>query len=95
MHKVNLAIQVLPFSSSEDKYAIIDKAIEVIVASRLKYVVCPFETVVEGSYEEVMALVTDIKNRCLQEGADDLIINTKMHLRKTDDARISDKMKKY
>ena len=65
MLKVNLAIQVLPFSESEDKYVIIDKAIAVIAESGLKYVVCPFETVVEGTYDEVMEVVQDIKHSCL------------------------------
>lgn len=95
MHKVNLAIQVLPFASTEDKYAIIDKAIAVIADSGLKYVVCPFETVVEGTYEEVMDIVEDIKHSCLLAGADDLIINLKLHARKDADALIDDKLEKY
>lgn len=95
MNKVNVAIQVLPFSFSEDKYAIIDKAIELIQKSGLKYVVCPFETVVEGTYSEVMSLVEKIKTACLLAGADDLIINLKLHARKDADALIDDKMEKY
>ena len=95
MHKINLAIQVLPFSTSEDKYAIIDKAIELIQKSSLKHVVCPFETVVEGNYEEVMNLVGAIKTNCLLAGADDLIINLKLHARKDADTLIDDKMEKY
>ncbi len=95
MNKINLAIQVLPFSVSADKYEIIDKAISLIANSGLKYVVCPFETVVEGEYEEVMKLVSDIKNACLLAGADDLIINMKLHARKDADALIDDKMEKY
>ena len=95
MHKVNLAIQVLPFSSAEDKYQIIDKAIAVIADSGLKYIVCPFETVVEGTYEEVMNVVEDIKHSCLLAGAEDLIVNLKLHARKDADALIDDKMEKY
>ena len=95
MHKINLAIQVLPFSSSEDKYAIIDKAIKVIAESGLKYVVCPFETVLEGTFEEVMHVIEDIKHTCLLAGAEDLIINTKMHIKKDADALIDDKLEKY
>lgn len=95
MNKVNLAIQVLPFSNTEDTYAIIDQAIAVIEDSGLKYVVCPFETVVEGTYEEVMNIVEDIKHSCLLAGADDLIINLKLHARKDADALIDDKLEKY
>jgi len=95
MQKVNLAIQVLPFSSAEDKYTIIDKAIALIAESGLKHVVCPFETVVEGTYEEVMHLVEDIKHSCLLAGADDLIINLKLHAKKEGDALMDDKLEKY
>ena len=95
MLKVNLAIQVLPFSESEDKYVIIDKAIAVIAESGLKYVVCPFETVVEGTYDEVMEVVQDIKHSCLLAGAEDLIINLKLHARKDKHALIDDKLEKY
>jgi uncharacterized protein YqgV (UPF0045/DUF77 family) len=95
MDKINLAIQVLPFSSTEDKYDIIDKAIEVIAQSGLKYVVCPFETVLEGTYDEVMDVVQDIKHSCIVAGAEDLIINIKLHAKKGGDALIDDKMEKY
>lgn len=95
MNKVNLAIQVLPFSDKEDKYAIIDKAIAVIAESGLKYVVCPFETVIEGTYDQVMEVVQDIKHSCLLAGADDLIINMKLHARRDADALLDAKLEKY
>ncbi len=95
MQKVNLAIQVLPFTDTADKYEIIDKAIQVIAESGLRYVVCPFETVLEGTYDEVMEVVQDIKHSCLIAGAQDLIINIKLHARKDADAFIDDKLEKY
>jgi uncharacterized protein YqgV (UPF0045/DUF77 family) len=48
---INLALQVLPSSITSDPYSLVDKAIEVIQQSGLKYRVCPFETVIEGDYE--------------------------------------------
>ena len=60
-HKINAALQLLPLSNNIDKYKIIDKAIDLIKSSGLNYVVCPFETVVEGSYVEVMQLIENIK----------------------------------
>ena len=95
MHKVNLAIQVLPFEAAGDKISIIDQAIQVIQESGLQYVVCPFETVVEGTYDEVMDVVKKIKDTCLASGTIDLIINLKLHLRKDADAFITNKTKKY
>ncbi|HOV84009.1 MAG TPA: thiamine-binding protein, partial [Paludibacteraceae bacterium] len=44
---VNIALQILPTSATVHPYNLVDKAIEVIAASGLKYRVTPFETVME------------------------------------------------
>ena len=49
--QVNIAVQILPFSKTLDSYSVVDKAIEVIANSGIKYRVTPFETVMEGNYE--------------------------------------------
>jgi len=51
MMQINAAIQLLPLKTNEDRYSVVDKAIELINKSGLNYKVCPFETVVEGSTE--------------------------------------------
>jgi uncharacterized protein YqgV (UPF0045/DUF77 family) len=95
-HNVNLAIQVLPLHrSQEEAYAIIDKAIEAIQASGLEYVVCPFETVIEGPYERVMQLVDDIQTACNKAGADSILINMKLQRSFVKDIAIDDKIGKY
>ncbi len=55
--KINMALQVLPQAEGKDSYELVDEAIKEIEASGLKYKVCPFETVVEGSLDEAMELV--------------------------------------
>lgn len=76
---VNLAIQVLPlYKEQSEGIRIIDRAIEAIQQSGLKYVVCPFETVVEGEYDTVMKLVRDIHDICYAAGATSLIMNMKL-----------------
>ncbi len=93
---VNLAVQFLPLHLSKEKaYAIIDAAIAVVAASGLKYVVCPFETVIEGPYEDVMAVFNKMQDRAFAAGAEDLIVNTKLHRSRTKDHHISDKTGKY
>ena len=93
---VNFAIEVLPLEKSkEEAYAIIDKAISAINASGLKYVVCPFETVIEGPYDKVMQLLNDIQASCYNAGADSLLINMKLHTSKGRDMAIDDKIGKY
>lgn len=95
-HIVNLAIQVLPLQKQqEEAYNIIDKAIGTIQASGLKYVVCPFETVIEGPYDKVMQLLDDIQASCYTAGADSLLINMKLHTSKAKDMAIDDKIGKY
>lgn len=96
-HMVNLAIQVLPLQSGtqEEAYAIVDKAIEQIQASGMKYVVCPFETVVEGEFDKVMQLLKDIQEACFNVGAPSLLINMKLHTSNIKDMAIDDKIGKY
>ena len=95
-HNVNLAIQVLPLHLSQpEAYAIVDAAIERIKASGLEYVVCPFETVIEGPYTKVMQLVTDIQEACNKAGADAILINMKLQRSFVKDIAIDDKIGKY
>ncbi|HEY1031366.1 MAG TPA: thiamine-binding protein [Flavipsychrobacter sp.] len=95
-HQVNLAIQVLPLHLPQpEAYAIVDAAIERIKASGLHYVVCPFETVIEGPYEQVMQLITDIQDACNAAGADAMLINMKLHRSFAKDLAIDDKIGKY
>jgi uncharacterized protein YqgV (UPF0045/DUF77 family) len=95
-HIVNLAIQVLPLGKEQkEAYVIIDAAIASIAASGLKYVVCPFETVVEGPYERVMQLVDEIQDVCYKAGAESLLVNMKLHRSKENDMHIDDKIGKY
>lgn len=94
-HLINLAIQVLPRSKEKGTYDLVDVAIEQIQKSGLKYQVCPFETVVEGRYDEVMALVKSIHEAVYAAGADEMITNIKIQTRKDQDVFIVDKMEKY
>ena len=93
---MNLAIQILPMHmNKEQAYSAIDAAIAKIEASGLKYVVCPFETVIEGTYEEVIKLVDDMQDAAYDNGAESLIVNMKLHRSKSGDMYIDDKIGKY
>lgn len=92
---INLAIQVLPRSASKGTYELVDVAIEIIQKSGLKYSVCPFETVIEGHYDEVMALVKSIHEAVYTSGAEEMITNIKIQTRMNQDVFIEDKMNKY
>lgn len=93
--KINAAIQLLASGTKEYAYSMVDIAIAHIHSSGLTYKVCPFETVVEGSYEEVIELIAGIKECCFKEGASDIIINLKLQFGNNKDITIPDKMHKY
>ncbi|MBS1774442.1 MAG: thiamine-binding protein [Bacteroidetes bacterium] len=95
-HNVNLAIQVLPMSLPQpEAYRIVDEAIACIKDSGLSYLVCPFETVIEGPYEQVMKLVSDIQDACQAAGAESLLINMKLQRNFIKGVAIDDKIGKY
>ncbi|WP_430810107.1 MULTISPECIES: thiamine-binding protein [unclassified Carboxylicivirga] len=92
---VNVAVQVLPSSTEHDAYHLVDAAIDIIARSGLKHEVCPFETVVEGPYADVMQLVEQVQEACYGSGADSLICNLKIQSKADGDVSIEDKVGKY
>ncbi|MBL7912179.1 MAG: thiamine-binding protein [Bacteroidia bacterium] len=92
--QINAAIQLLPLKTNEDRYSVVDKAIELINKSGLNYKVCPFETVVEGSPELVFKLIQQIQTEILKNGCDELILNLKIHAANRD-LSFQEKLEKY
>ena len=92
---INAAIQVLPKTKQNNDYEVVDKAITVIQNTGLKYRVCPFETVVEGEYEQITTLISEIQEACFTGGAESMLINIKLQVSKDTDVYIDDKMIKY
>ncbi len=93
--KVNLALQVLPQAEGKDSYDLVDLAIKEISSSGLKYKVCPFETVIEGTYDEVMALVKRVQEVLEKNGTEKLMTYIKIQTLFQTDVTIEDKMRKY
>lgn len=95
MHKIiNASLQVLPSGGALHPYKIVDKAIEMIVRSGLKYRVCPFETVVEGTYDEVMTVFRQAQQACYDAGATSVMAYFKIQSA-VGDVTIEDKVGKY
>ncbi|MDR3653730.1 MAG: thiamine-binding protein [Paludibacter sp.] len=91
---VNIALQILPSSHSIHPYVLVDKAIEVIAASGIRYKVTPFETVMEGSYDDIMEIVKQAQEACYEAGAESLMTYIKIQS-SLQDVSIEDKMEKY
>jgi len=92
---VNIALQVIPKSKTKEAYDLVDDAIKIIQDSGLKYQVCPFETAIEGPYDEIMNLVEKVQETCFRSGAEELLVYIKIQNRKEGDVTIDEKMKKY
>lgn len=95
MHTIHLALQIVPLTSQEHPYKVIDKAIELIAQSGLRYQVGPMETVIEGKYDDVMALAKQAQYICLQAGASEIVVTMKLHIRKDADITWEEKMNRY
>jgi len=93
MNTINLAIQVLP-QKADDAYAVVDKAIKIIEESGVKYRVCPFETVIETTWENAVEIVTLIKEEVLRN-APSTLINMKLQAAAGQNVKIEDKTGKY
>ncbi len=94
-NKINIALQVLPRAEGKDSYKLVDKAIELIQASGVKYKVCPFETVMEGTYDELMAIVKKVHEVCYQEGTESMMTYIKIQTNANKEVTIADKLEKY
>ena len=69
---VNVGVQVLPLV--DDAYPIVDKAIEAIQASGVKYVVGPLETTLEGNdLDQLLEVAKSAHRACFEAGASKVV----------------------
>lgn len=93
--KINVAIQVLPEAKGQLKYELVDKAIEAIKETGYNYEVCPFETVVECTFEELAGLLEKVHESCYSAGVEHMLTNLKIQVDFYKTVTIDDKMEKY
>lgn len=92
---VNVAVQVLPVSATKDTYAIVDEAIKVIAESGMRYVVTPFETVLEGEYDKIMEVVKRVQEVCYESETQNMMCYIKIQSSTVKEVTIDDKIGKY
>lgn len=95
MNLINLGIQIVPKSKTLDSYTLVDKAIAVIDQSGVTYTVTPFETVMEGPQEKLMAIAQKAQDAVLAAGADEVLVYYRLQIRKDADVTIDEKTGKY
>lgn len=93
-HQVHVALQIVPICVGHP-YPIIDKAIAVIEKSGVDYRVGAMETVMQGDYEKLMAIVQQAQEACFEGGAEEVVVTLKVHARKDGDVTWEEKLEKY
>jgi uncharacterized protein YqgV (UPF0045/DUF77 family) len=74
---MNAAIQVVPLEKSATAMEMIDRSIEIIQKSGMNYSVSAFETNVDGTWEDIISLLTSLRNQLKNETVEDALINVK------------------
>ena len=90
--KASIALQVLPLSRGIDRIAVIDKVIAYLQAQEVTMVVTPFETVLEGEFDELMRILKEALEVAGQ-GADNVFANVKIYIGEI--LSIDEKLEKY
>ncbi|GAB6159086.1 MTH1187 family thiamine-binding protein [Desulfotomaculum varum] len=94
MPVINVGFQVLPKVPDGNTYAVVDRAIEVVQQSGVRYEVGPMETVMEGELDTLLQIVKQAQEACLAAGASEVMTFVKIHYR-PDGVTIDEKLAKY
>lgn len=90
-HLISLGIQIVPKSKTHHSYDLVDRAIEVIQQSGVPYVITPFETVMQGTYPQLMEIANRAQQAVLQAGADECLVYFRIHYRKDGNVTFEEK----
>ncbi|HHV35765.1 MAG TPA: thiamine-binding protein [Syntrophomonadaceae bacterium] len=90
----NVSLQVLPSVPEEHLYQVVDKVIELIQQSGVKYVVGPMETTMEGELNQLLEIVEKAQEVCFENGAARVVSVVKIDC-KAGGVTIDEKIKKY
>ncbi len=94
MANINLSLQVLPVVPDADIYKVVDKVIEHIKSTGVKYEVGPMETTMEGELDELFGIVKKAQEICVEEGAERVVSIVKIDY-KPEGVTIDEKIYKY
>lgn len=94
MAEANLSLQVLPVVEEDKVYGMVDKVINIIIESGLKYVVGPMETTVEGDLDTLLDLVKKSQEVLKEAGVARVISVVKIDY-KPDGVTMDEKIGKY
>ena len=90
--KASIALQVLPLSQGIDRIAVIDQVITYLQTQEVAMVVTPFETVLEGDFDDLMRILKEALEVVGQK-ADNVFANVKINVGEI--LSIDEKLEKY
>jgi uncharacterized protein (TIGR00106 family) len=91
---INVSLQVVPVVTEERIYPVVDKVIEYIASTGVKYVVGPMETTMEGDLDTLLNIVKRAQEICVNEGASRVVSVVKIDY-KSEGVTIDEKIQKY
>ena len=84
-----------PVDGESRGYILVDEAIEVIKASGLKYEVGAMSTTVEGTLEEILALVPAVQERLFNLGAGRVLTTLRVDAKQEGPVSMESKCRKH
>jgi uncharacterized protein YqgV (UPF0045/DUF77 family) len=93
--QITAAIQFIPLTDPKTAYREIDEIISIIQSMELNYTVCPFETVIEGTLENILKVITAINEKSKTLSCEQFILNVKFHINKNQNLSLETNIKKY
>ena len=90
----NVSLQVIPNVEEERIYPVVDKVIEYIDSTGVKYEVSAMETTMEGELDFLLEIVKNAQDICIKEGAQRVCSMVKRDY-KPEGVTMDEKIKKY
>ncbi len=91
---VHVSLQVLPVVQETQIYSVVDKVINLIDESGVRYEVGPMETTMEGELDKLLEIVKTAQEICVTEGAKRVVSIVKIDY-KPEGVTIDEKVAKY
>lgn len=95
MIQSSIAIQVLPKVEGREVIRVVDAVIAYIKSTGLNTYVGPFETTVEGDYDQLMEIVKNCQLICIREGAPSVMSYVKINYNPDGILTIDEKVSKH
>lgn len=80
--EVYVAFQVIPRMKNGNNFELVDQAIEIVKQANVPYQVSAMETTMRGELNHLLDIIKAAQQKCLDNGALEVITNIKIHNRK-------------